>query len=814
MNKKLFILCLLVFFLHSILNYAGEKEKKLISMSLEDLLNIEIDVGARGTKNKIAKSPIPIDVITGEELVNTGYSDLTNALKSLIPSINYPISSLNDGSDHQPPFTLKGMSSDQVLVLVNGKRFIKGALLHLNRTIGRGSQSTDINVIPIYAIDRVEVLKDGASAQYGSDAISGIINIILKNSFEKTELNTLMGITSKGDGEFVETDISSGKIINNWTVFYDASIKAQDNTNRAGPDIRQLYFDGDERNEQYVNNPPVTFQYGSPKLFELSFVFNSSKELDINKEFYSFFTLSKRFSESGAFFRPPRSNNNIREIYPDGYLPQITPEISTYTFYTGYKNVISGWNNDFSIALKENSFEFNVENSLNPSMGLSSPTDFYCGTLINSEISFSVDSFKSLDIGFKNPIEVAIGAEFRFENYEIRAGDESSYINGGVHVLDGPNEGDLIIGGSQGFPGFKPENEVSETRHNLGIYLNLRNKFKDNQLLEFSLRLTKYSDFGSNVTGKLSYLYNCFKNLSFRFSVNSGFKAPTLAQSYFTSTATLFENLQPVEVGLFPVNSEISKSLGAVDLKPEKSLQFSGGFVYQLNKLFISLDIYQLMLNDKIMLTDNIYNNPEKFDESIIDILNMYGVGGIRFFTNAIDIVNTGGNFTLRYEPDFGNDKMLKILVAYHFHDIRINDFNVPEMLIENEDVILSRRKKLKIEEGQPNSNLVISAEYIFKNNVFKCDLNRYDNFKFALSQENPQYDQTFGGMWTCDLMYKKNISEKVQFTIGAKNIFNKYPEKIFFPGTYIVGQILQYHQFSPSGFNGASFFTKFTYRF
>ncbi|MBL4861884.1 MAG: TonB-dependent receptor plug domain-containing protein [Crocinitomicaceae bacterium] len=473
----------------------------LFELSLTELSQIRIDVGTRGQNRPIFDSPVPISVITANDIKKTGLTDLGLVLQRLLPFVNYPRPTINDGTDHTPPLFMRGMNPDQILVLVNGKRRHITSLVHTN-IVGRGSTSIDFNTIPVDAIERVEVLRDGASAQYGSDAIAGIINIVLKSDVENY-LKTQYGQTIQNDGVVNQITTHFGTNIKEKGFFtLTSEFRKKGATNRSGIDVRQQYFDYQTaENAEFEANPFQTFRLGEAESDNFSLVLNAAVPVDTATRIYSFSTFNYRESEAGGFFRRPQDNRTVREVYPDGFLPLIKPVTLDGSFLLGLESKINGWDVDVSSGYGINSFKFNVGNSINTSMGTESPTEFYAGTLIFSQLTSNVDLFRDLNIRLKNPLKIGLGAEFRVENFQIRKGEEAAYTDGGVAILDGPNAGDLAPVGAQVFPGFTPDNETNQFRNNKAVYIDLENSLFNNLLVGLAGRYEDYSDFGSSWNG-------------------------------------------------------------------------------------------------------------------------------------------------------------------------------------------------------------------------------------------------------------------------------------------------------------------------
>ncbi|MFC1850967.1 TonB-dependent receptor domain-containing protein, partial [candidate division CSSED10-310 bacterium] len=513
----------------------------------ESLLQVDevVIVGSRRTDRTVVDSTVPIDVFTAADIEQTGLTETSQIIQMLAPSFNFPRPSITDGTDHVRPSSLRGLGPDQLLVLVNGIRRHTSALVNVNSSMGRGSTGVDLNTIPVNMIERIEILRDGAAAQYGTDAIAGVINIVLRTD-RVSELSVTAGQTSEGDGENFRLAgnhcFSLGSV---GFLHLGGEYRDRGFTNRAGEDPRPQYFalpDGepDPREESFERQ---NHRLGDADTLDYSFFLNSSIPVTDTVEIYAFGGLTFREGESSGFYRRSLDDRNVRSLYPDGFLPFIISNIFDTSFAIGCKGYVFGWLGDLTAVYGVNSFQFKVEDSLNTSMGTASPTEFDCGTLQFNQLVTNLDLLRTLDVGLASPASLGLGLEFRRENYQIMAGEEASYIDGGVPLLDGPNEGNPAPIGAQVFPGFQPSDEVDETRTNFGFYLDLEfNPFAD-LLCGMAARFENYSDFGDTTDGKVSLRYEPVTGYALRGAASSGYRAPSLAQSYYSATATAFLNV-------------------------------------------------------------------------------------------------------------------------------------------------------------------------------------------------------------------------------------------------------------------------------
>jgi iron complex outermembrane receptor protein len=797
---------------------AAEEFDHYLSLSLEELMATDISVGSRGEGRHMAGSPVPLEVITADEILHTGYGELGKVLQRLLPSFNFPRAALADGTDHARPFTLRGMGSDQVLVLINGKRRHPGALLNLNATIGRGSTSVDINMIPSHAIERIEVMRDGAAAQYGSDAIAGILNIVLKESTEE-RIGLSWGQTAEGDGELARLTFSGGsKLEEGGFINLHGEIRQRGWTNRSGLDHRDHYFEGDPRNQA---PPRVTHRLGDAALDDWLLMANAESGGE-GTQYYATGSLGYRQGDATGFYRMARDDRNVRAIYPDGFLPHIAPTIRDLGLTLGMRGEESqGWSWDLSYSLGYSDFNFQVEGSLNASLGESSPRTFDSGSLKYDHHILGLDLFRSLDLGWRNPLAVALGAEIRQEHFALEAGEPDAYRDGGVPILDGPNAGQPAPVGAQVFPGFRPDHATDAHRSNIGLYLDLEYPVSEQWLAQAAARYEHYSDFGDTLSSKLAGLYTPNEEWAFRASIGSGFRAPPLSQTHFTSTATNYVgHSTPVQIGTFGVEHPLARALGARDLKPEKSRHFSTGFSYQPTPGWLfGVDYFRTQIRDRIVLSGDVYRNPEVYGEVAVAALEAHGAGGARFFTNAIDTKTQGVDLSLQYETLLYGGK-LNLDARWHLNSTDIEGaVRAPnELGAEGPDIILDRaERKQRIEEGQPQDTLILSGHYESGPWSAQLRLQRFGEYSLVNYLDDPGYDQRVSAKWITDLDLRYRFDRHLELSLGVHNLFDVYPDaNLAKPDDDYIGpgKIIPYAPNAPFGYNGAFYYLRASWTF
>ncbi|MBA2304904.1 MAG: TonB-dependent receptor [Acidobacteria bacterium] len=768
----------------------------------------EITVGSR-LGGAAAEQAVPVDVLTAQQIERTGASETNQIIQALAPSFNFPRPTITDGTDSVRPATLRGLGPDQVLVLINGKRRHAGALVHVNGSIGRGSTGVDLNAIPASAIQRIEILRDGAAAQYGSDAIAGVINIVLKNGVNPLTVSAKAGMTTHDDGGLFDVGASKGWEIGRGGLFATIEFRDRGETNRAGPDPRDQIVAGDAGRNS-VSQP--NFHYGDADTRDVMTFVNAEFPVTAGTtSVYAFGGLSRRTGSHGGFFRRALQDTNIPQIYPEGYLPLIEPDIIDFSGTAGLRGTRADWFWDASAQYGYNSFDFNVRDSLNVSLGpVNNQSEFYSGSLVFDQFLTNLGVARQVNVGMAGPLNVALGAEFRRETYQIIAGEPNSYIDGGF-----PNQfGGRAVPGAQVFPGFRPSNEVDTGRNSVATYLDLEGNVLNRLRLGVAGRFEHYTDFGNTGDGKVTARLEPHPAFVVRGAVSTGFRAPSLPQSYFSAISTNFLNLGgqlvPFEVGTFPVSSPQARVLGAVDLKPEQSVHWSGGLVWNpIAPVEITADIYRIDIDDRIAISGN-FNDP-----SIAQLLLPLGATGARFFTNAIDTRTNGADLTASYTADLGRPGRVKVSAAYNTTENKIRRIaDTPPQLAGFQSVLFDRVERRRVECGQPQNNYRFAGDW---NRTRFGGIARVARYGEVCSVDRtvtingvPQ-DQDFAAQWVTDVEATVQFG-KALLGIGVQNLFDSFPDESIFVNSNT--GILPYPSNAPAGFNGRFGYARMTYRF
>jgi iron complex outermembrane receptor protein len=817
-----------------------------------------IVTGTRRTDRTLADSTVPIDVIGTEALQNSGTTETNRLLNNLVPSFNFPQPSLTDGTDSLRPATLRGLAPDQVLVLVNGKRRHLSSLLNLNGSVGRGSAGVDLNTIPPIAIERIEVLRDGASSQYGSDAIAGVINIQLKKreggraqvSYGKyiTTMEDVPNVASvlpttaaTGDPAITYTDADRKRRDGETYTFaaniglpvgesgylnFTAEYKDRSPTNRSGPDPRRNYAGTGDPREVTIDR--FWHRYGDGESKDLNFFYNAGIDVGSSFELYSFGSYGVRDGNGAGFYRRANDARNADfsngglPLFPDGFLPLITSTIHDVAVVGGVRGETAGWNLDLSINYGSNRLDFGVENTFNTSLGgLASPRKFDAGGLRSGQTSVNFDAVRDIDFGIGDT-SLALGGEWRNENYKIVPGEVSSYIAGPFTFTNG------AAPGAQVFPGFSPTTAVDKSRDSFAGYVELDADISEILNVQAAGRYEHFSDFGDTVNGKLAARLEPVTGLALRGSVSTGFRAPGMAQQFFSTTSTNNVGGTLIEIGTFPVASPIAVALGSQPLKAEKSLNFGGGVAFNMiDGLSLTVDYYRIKIKDRITLTENLQG------ADVVAILRAAGVQGTsaRFFINGIDTRTQGVDIVGSYRvPDFGLGT-LRINVGYNINDTKITDRRAFSAFTAQR--LFARQESFRLTDGQPSNKFNAGLSWDIGAFGLTVNANRYGSVLLPdsvttvaangqpVTLANPAIrddirigagdapgDIKLSPKWVVDLEVRYKLLDRLEFAVGANNLLDEYPDRLPF-GTVdgvnygLNNAFLPYSSQSPFGFSG-----------
>jgi iron complex outermembrane receptor protein len=762
-------------------------------------------LGSRSVAKTALDTSAPVGLISLKDMQTAGPLELGKLLQTLDPSFNFSSTFVSDGTDSIRPATLRSLGPDQVLVLINGKRRHQQALVNVQQTIGRGSAGTDINAIPLAAIHHIEVLRDGAAAQYGSDAIAGVINIVLKSSINETSLSGTYGTTSEGDGDLYSGSANTGFALGQDGGFVNLTLEARkrDETNRAGPDSLR------------VNPPRVTQHLGDSNTKDMYFWWNAALPIDKNSEFYAFGGLSKRKSDSFGFFRSAGDDRTVPAVYPNGFLPAIHTDIKDNSFAFGYRrDLANDWKADISVNHGNSELAFHESNSLNtsywyepkPGGGIyaESPREADTGTLKFSQTTVNADIKGPVKFG-DGSIFLATGFEYRQDNYQIIAGDPVSYQYGRTNnpaiAIKTPS-GATASSGIQGFPGYTPATAVDEGRHNIALFLDAEHKPIDTLTLAGAVRYEKYSDFGSTVTGKLSARFDPTKQIGFRGSLSTGFRAPSVQQEFYSSVSTNLNNGVLTETLTARQGSAVTQAFGIAPLKEETSTSGSIGAVFRPAKnMSLTADLYQIKIKDRIVFSSEIA--PEAGGGPIGNILKPLGVGQAQFFTNAVDTRTRGLDIVAEHSSKFAASTLV-LSGQLGFNKTEVTKRHSTSSVLTGEQ-LFDRAQVTLIERGQPRKHHVVAADYT----AGAWNINTRANYYGEVYAESFSPLQKWDARWLVDASVRYGFSKRTFLSVGVNNLFDQLPSEWTNGGDFPKLGFTRCWETCPIGVNGRSMYVR-----
>jgi iron complex outermembrane recepter protein len=823
------------------------------------LASVEVVVGSRARHTAADELAVPVDVFTAAEIRQTGTTETAQVLQQLAPSVNFPRQSVSDATEIVRPFTMRGLSPDHSLVLLNGKRRHRTALVHYyGAGQGAGSSGVDMNAIPSGAVERLEVLRDGAAAQYGSDAIAGVVNVVLKEGAFAPFITADIGqyITGQenlaalpqggsrprypNDGRTLDVNGGFGFNIGRGSLGLFAEYRDREPTNRAGPDPTDMFVTGDAdvvENGALVqkNNtiPQPNHHWGDGASKDLMTF--ASGRVPFNPTgsagLYAFGGYSKREGTGFGYFRPPASERNWTAIHPNGFLPEFAPDVVDLSAAVGVRGQVGGAYYDIGLTVGHNGFKYNLHNTLNTSLGpcptaacapgedgtlgteddpdIPNQTSFYAGELRLTESIASFDASRELNVGRATPANLAYGLAFRIERYQIRAGEPASYINGFHPAADGS----IAPSGSQVFPGFRPADASSTGRGNLAAYIDVEGDVAPRLLANVAARFERYSDFGNNLSGKLAVRFQPSSALTLRSAVSTGFRAPSLNQTYYSSVVTNFKadpvtgNPVAFELGIFPVESPEAQALGSRPLEAETSRNFSIGVAATPAQQFtVTADYYYIAVDDRIVLT-GFLDTPE-----VVAILQ--GIGSraeaAQYFTNAIDTRTSGLDVTSNYRLD-ALAGTIDLTGAFNMTRTKIpneNSIPLPPELEGTGEELIGRYDEgglLAMTKERPDWRGTFTANYNSNSWSGLVRYSYYGKYTSSLYSYSGDDVQTYSGKGLTDVELGYTFRGQ-RLAIGARNVFDVYPDRMSSNNGF---DIFPFPPASPFGYNGRWVYTR-----
>jgi iron complex outermembrane receptor protein len=775
-----------------------------------------IVTGTRSLSRTVAQSLAPIDILSPADLQSSGKQSVRDLLGTLVPSIS--VSNSGAGASFAvKTLSLRGLSGDQLLVLVNGKRRHNTATMFINGTTQNGQSPPDLDLIPTAAIERIEVLRDGASAQYGSDAIAGVINLILRKADGGGDANVLGGSTYDGGGDVAQVQGVIGfPLGTDGHVDVALDARYQGRTVRGGINQQQLYPAGDPRE---ATADRQTTHPGQPEAQIASLSYDASTPLADTITFYSFSTVAVRRTDAWLTYRNPIAPNNIPEVYPDGYSPRLRVHDTDFQIAAGIRGEgLAGFDWDLGTTYGYNRASYN-EHGLNASMGPQSPTYFYLGKVVATEWTTDLELRRNFDIGAAGPLLLDFGASFRRNTYEIGPGEPASYIDGGYRNTTGLNANLARQAGAQGVTGFMPSGSGTWDRNNIAAFIDIENTVLPGLDLAVAGRYEHYNDAGNTTTGKASARWEVARGFALRGTASTGFRAPTLQQEHYASSSTIgvvvggVSVLQPVQA--LPVDSPAAIALGAKPLKPEKSTNFSVGAVFTaVPRLNLTVDAYQIEIRDRILLSAVLSGPAVNAALASAGILTaqsgFYFANAAKTRTRGLDVVATFrtasgpmGQATITASANINDTSFLSVLAP-------------PPALAAAGLVLIDRARQGDFTKGTPRDKEIVAVDWTLGKLGLNGRVTRYG--RVVQVSTNPANDDPINATAIADLSISYVVAPGAKVTVGSNNLFNTYPPILKAANRGLaagrVANTAYYNPYSPWGISGGFYYARLNLTF
>ena len=816
-----------------------------LTQSVVQLAPIDVVVGSRARHTAGEELAVPVDVITAEQMKQQGTTETGQILQFTAPSVNFPRQSVTDATDIVRPFTLRGLGPDQSLVLLNGWRRHQTAVLNtFAYGTGAGSSGVDLNAIPSSAIDRIEVLRDGASAQYGSDAIAGVVNLVMREGsftpFISADVSRYVTADYPDDGTTVDVNGGVGIKLGRGSLGLFAEYRDRSRTNRAWADPFDVSVtgvaDSVSSDGQVIEKrnpvPQPSSQWGDGDASDVMTMANFRLPLNDGgtSELYAFGGYSRRRGTGNGYRRYADDARNWPQIFELGFLPEFNPLVNDYSATGGFRGLAAGWSVDLGLSYGHNDFTYDLRNTLNTSLGpcldvacapgldgipgtsddpgIPNQTEFDAGRLLRDEMIASASAAKPFEVGLASPLNIAVGVAFRRENYKITPGELASYIDGGS-----PDQaGEDASGGSQVFPGFAPTDAVDEGRNNVGLFLDAEASVSKKLLLNAATRYENYSDFGSRLTGKVAARFQPNRVLTLRAAASTGFRAPGLSQIYFRKVITnfIFDEDEgrplPVDVGIFRAEDPQAQLLGAKPLKEETSFNLSAGFaVSPRPNLNFTADYFYITIDDRILLGATFD------DDTTLAILarNGYaGIGGVQYFTNGLDTRTQGVDFTANYTVPSGSVGRFDFLASVNYTRNEITRVDpLPDVLANSDEPgILDVVTEIAIQEERPDWRVMLQVNYVRSRFAALARGSYFGGFASAQPGYCDECREEYGAKTLVDAEVSYRFLPQLGIALGARNIFDVYPDQASEQNSFL---IYPWAAASPFGYNGRNVYVR-----
>jgi iron complex outermembrane receptor protein len=809
---------------------AGETKMLEYKMIRDDQLGEVVVLGSRSLiQRSNLNTTVPVDVITSKELKQTHQFSLIQMLNYTLPSFNVSRENVFE------PVTLRGLGPDHLLILVNGTRYHNTAYVNngaIKGTLGVGSVTNDISSIPFSAVEKIEILRDGASAQYGSDAIAGVINITLKKTTGKTLVNLRLGQQYKGDGENIVFGINHGiSLFKKGFLNFSVDFRYRNPTHRGGeyqgtvyydipsnatPAVRDIIVASDNQKieERGFNRKTPASNDGSIQLGSLGFLINGGYPIKNQVELFWTGSVNYRSAVYEGMYRFPKTVNQVNtDLYPNGF--KVTPiinsrDVSAIAGIRGKTTKGLSW--EWSSALGGNSNKQigkNTNNASQYAMGANAPTEFYAGKLVftqlinslnfNKDLTNKIKGLKSFNIGF--------GGEYRVDNYRTLEGEEASWKD---YDSSGPR-----LGGAAGVASISPEDAVNESRRIAALYVDLETDVNEHLLINMAARYENYNDYRNNLAGKLAMKYKVSSAFSVRGSVSNGFHAPALQQIYLTSTGSNWKNIGginvPVRTGIFRNNSNIARAFGVNQLKPEKAINMSGGFTSTLSpQINLTIDAYWIEIKNRIVLSGS-FDKGNPYVNTILQ--NRPDIDQAQFVTNAINTKTGGIDIVMNGNWKIKKSGLQVTLAANFTHTNLFGPIQSTDKLPAdslNTNTLFNREEREKIEHGQPGSKIIVSANYKIGKMGILIRSTRFGKISVVYNSADSSRDEFFSLKILTDVSINYSAKKWWTITAGANNVFDVYPDKVKNSINKNQGILIYSNQAAPFGYNGGYYFLGF----
>ena len=776
--------------------------------------------GSRARNRTVFDSPVPVDVLSGPQLTQSLSSgDVGQALQALDPAINMPRVSSSGTSDTVRTVQLRGLAPDETLVLVNGKRRHASAVMD-TEGLFPGTVSVDINALPVSAIDAIEVLRDGAGAQYGSDALAGVVNFRLKSSASGGSAAVTFGANRTHfapddrrltDGQAITVSADKGLAIGEGGFFhFGGDVQTRKGTNRAGPTAAADASENDTAADEALDGR-VLFKSGDPDQHGADLFYNAGLPLGGGLRGYSFATYSRRHSEGGAFFRYPGDSTNVEAIHPQGYRPETTNDTSDVSWVGGLAASTADWTIDASARLGQNRFSYGVQDSLNASLGAASPTTFHLADFRFRQLAFNVDASREVDSTLlAEPATLALGAEAMHESYRTRPGDPASYAAGSL--TSAPP-------GAQAGPGLRPEDAVDLGRQVTSVYADVDLPLTQALLVDVAARYSKIGGADDALTGKLAARFKITGAWLLRGSFSNSFRAPALAQTGFRFTTLNFNadgsGLQ--NNALLPASDPLARAFGARMLKPELSTNLSLGTAWKTTSATtFSADAYRIRIRNRITRSSDLQSDAVS---AYLDSVGRTDIASVAFLTNALDTTTQGIDVVANHGAALAGGT-LNLSAALNFNDTkidRVRNSSAALVAIDPSLTLLTPESLLTIKRGSPKNKFVVAADWRSSSWGAVARVTRYGAvYHPSFDSGAPTVDgaaaQRFGANWSTDLEVSYHFTPQVSLAIGGDNVFDRYPDRTYAGST--LGGALPYDYVAPIGFNGAFYYGRLAVTF